>query len=124
YATSAVLAALHHREKTGEGQAIDLALLDTQVAWLINEGCNYLLSGKVPQRLGSEHPNIVPYRVMPCADGHFILAVGNDAQFRRFVTLAGAPELAEDPRYATNRARVERRRELYDLLYALTRKKT
>ncbi len=124
YASSAILAALHHREKTGEGQAIDLALLDTQVAWLINEGCNYLLSGKVPQRLGSEHPNIVPYRVMPCADGHFILAVGNDAQFRRFATLAGAPELADNPRYATNRARVEHRRELYDLLYELTKKKT
>ncbi|MHA1600219.1 MAG: CaiB/BaiF CoA transferase family protein, partial [Alphaproteobacteria bacterium] len=106
YAVSAILAAVHHRTQGGTGQHIDLALLDTQVAWLINEGVNYLTSGKVPKRMGNEHPNIVPYKVMPCADGHFILAVGNDAQFRRFCEFAGAPELADDPAYVTNAQRV------------------
>jgi crotonobetainyl-CoA:carnitine CoA-transferase CaiB-like acyl-CoA transferase len=124
YATTAILAALRHRDRTGQGQAIDVALLDTQVAWLTNEGCNYLLSGKIPKRQGSEHPNIVPYRVMPCADGHFILAVGNDAQFKRFAELGGVPELASDPRFATNRARVENRAALYPILFEVTKRKT
>jgi crotonobetainyl-CoA:carnitine CoA-transferase CaiB-like acyl-CoA transferase len=124
YAVSAILAALHHRTKTGEGQYIDLALLDTQVAWLVNEGVNYLTSGQVPKRQGSEHPNIVPYKVMPCSDGYFILAVGNDAQFRRFCEMAGCPALADDPRFATNRGRVENRVELYALLPNFTRLKT
>jgi len=124
YATSAILAALHHRTQGGGGQHIDVALLDTQIAWLINEGLNYLTSGQVPRRLGNEHPNIVPYKVLPCADGHFILAVGNDAQFRRFCTFAGAPELADDPAYATNAQRVRNRAALYALLPDLTRRKT
>jgi len=124
YAVAAILAALHHRTKTGEGQYIDLALLDTQVAWLVNEGLNYLTSGQVPKRQGSEHPNIVPYKVMPCSDGYFILAVGNDAQFRRFCEMAGCPALADDPRFATNRGRVENRVELYALLPNFTRLKT
>jgi len=124
YATTAILAALHHRDRGGRGQYIDMALLDTQVAWLVNEGLNYLTSGRVPHRLGNEHANIVPYKVLPCADGHFILAVGNDAQYRRFCTFAGAPELADDPRFATNAARVRNREALYALLPELTRRKT
>ena len=124
YASSAILAALHHRTQTGEGQYIDLALLDTQVAWLVNEGLNYLTSGKIPKRQGSEHPNIVPYKVLPTSDGYFILAVGNDRQFQRFCAFAGAPELAEDPRFLTNRSRVENREALYALLPDLTIKKS
>jgi crotonobetainyl-CoA:carnitine CoA-transferase CaiB-like acyl-CoA transferase len=123
YAVSAILAALHHRTRTGEGQYIDLALLDTQVAWLVNEGVNYLTSGQVPKRQGSEHPNIVPYKVMPAADGYFILAVGNDAQFKRFCEMAGCPHLAEDSRFATNRGRVTNRVELYAQLPSYTRLK-
>ncbi len=124
YAVSAILAALHHRTKTGDGQYIDLALLDTQVAWLINEGLNYLTSGQVPLRRGGEHANIVPYNVLPAADGHVILAVGNDAQFRRFCAFAGAPELADDPRFRTNTDRVHNREALYGILPELTRRKT
>ncbi|WP_040488366.1 CaiB/BaiF CoA transferase family protein [Fodinicurvata sediminis] len=124
YASSAILAALHHRTQTGEGQHIDLALLDTQVAWLVNEGLNYLVSGKVPKRLGNEHANIVPYKVMPCKDGYFILAVGNDRQFQRFCAFAGAPELAEDPRFITNSLRIANREALYDILPNYTQKKT
>ena len=124
YAVSAILAALHHRGKTGKGQHIDLGLLDTQVAWLTYEGLNYLTSGQVPKRQGNEHPNIVPYKVMPCADGHVILAVGNDAQFARFCAFAGHPELAEDERFRTNALRVRNREALYALLPEITRTKT
>ncbi|QOW22012.1 CaiB/BaiF CoA transferase family protein [Novilysobacter avium] len=109
YAVSAILAALRHAERHGEGQHIDLALLDTQVAWLANQASNYLVGGEVPQRQGSAHPNIVPYQVMPTADGYFMLAVGNDGQFARFCEVLGDPELATDPRYATNAARVANR---------------
>ncbi len=124
YASSGILAALRHRDATGEGQQIDVSLLDTQVAWLVNEGLNYLMSGQIPKRQGNEHPNIVPYKTLPAADGYFILAVGNDGQFRRFCTLAGAPELAEDPRFDSNPNRIRNREALYDLLPALTRQKT
>lgn len=124
YASSAILAALHHRSQTGEGQHIDLALLDTQVSWLVNEGLNYLTSGKVPTRLGNEHANIVPYKVLPAADGFFILAVGNDRQFKTFCDFAGAPELAEDPRFITNSDRVRNREALYALLPDVTKRKT
>jgi len=124
YATVATLAALHHRDLTGEGQYIDLALLDTQVSWLINIGLNYLVSGQVPGRVGNEHPNIVPYNVLPCADGFIILAVGNDSQFARFCAFAGVPELAQDPRFLTNDLRVRNRVAIYELLPALTRRKT
>lgn len=124
YATVAVLAALRHRERTGQGQYIDLALLDSQVAWLVNVGLNYLTSGEVPQRVGNEHPNIVPYNVMPCADGYVILAVGNDSQFVKFCAFAGRPDLAEDPRFTTNELRVRNRKALYDLLPEITRTKT
>jgi crotonobetainyl-CoA:carnitine CoA-transferase CaiB-like acyl-CoA transferase len=116
YASSAILAALHHKARTGEGQHIDLALLDTQVAWLANEGTNYLLSGKVPQRLGNEHPNIVPYKLFETQDGPVVLAAGNDAQFQRFCRFAGVAELAEDDRFATNSRRVQNRDALYALL--------
>jgi crotonobetainyl-CoA:carnitine CoA-transferase CaiB-like acyl-CoA transferase len=124
YATTAILAALHHRDKTGQGQYIDLSLLDTQVAWLANVGLNYLTSGEVPQRVGNEHPNIVPYNVMPAADGHVILAVGNDGQFAKFCQFAGEPALAQDPRYETNELRVKNRRALYDHLEDVMRGKT
>lgn len=109
YATVGILAALRHRDQTGEGQQIDLALVDAQIAWLINEGVNYLTSGSVPQRRGNGHPNIVPYDVYETADGHVILAVGNDSQFKRFCDFIGQPGLADDPRFATNPARLEHR---------------
>jgi len=112
YAATAILAALRHAERTGRGQQIDLALLDTQVAWLANQASNYLVGGLVPDRQGTAHPNIVPYQVMPAADGYFMLAVGNDAQFARFCEVIGEAQLAADPRYATNRARVAHRAEL------------
>ncbi|RFA31499.1 CoA transferase [Alkalilimnicola ehrlichii] len=112
YAAVAVLGALRHRDATGAGQHIDLALLDVQVATLANQAMNYLVSGQVPRRLGNAHPNIVPYQAFPAADGHLILAVGNDDQFRRFCQVAGCPELAEDERYARNADRVARRDEL------------
>jgi crotonobetainyl-CoA:carnitine CoA-transferase CaiB-like acyl-CoA transferase len=124
YGVVAVLAALRHRDLTGEGQRIDLALLDTQVAWLINEGTNYLLSGRVPRRLGNEHPNIVPYKVFESSDGYVILAVGNDAQFQKWCRFAGAGELAADPRFATNSLRVRHRQELYALMPAFMRRRS
>jgi len=112
YATNAILAALFHRERTGEGQRIDLALLDAQVAMLANLGAAYLASGRVPGRMGNAHQAIVPYQVFRAADAFFILAVGNDGQFARFCEAAGLPSLAGDPRYATNPARVAHRDEL------------
>ena len=124
YAVSAILAALHYRGMTGQGQHIDLGLLDSQIAWLTYEGTNYLTSGEVPKRRGSEHPNIVPYKVMPCADGYFILAVGNDGQFQRFCDFAGCPELAQDPRFRTNTDRLSHREALYELLPEITRQRT
>lgn len=124
YASSAVLAALHHKARTGEGQHIDLALLDTQVAWLANEGVNYLLSGRVPKRLGNEHPNIVPYKLFETIDGPVVLAAGNDAQFRRFCGFAGVAELADDPRFLTNSLRITNRDALYALLIPVFKLKT
>jgi crotonobetainyl-CoA:carnitine CoA-transferase CaiB-like acyl-CoA transferase len=124
YASVAILAALRHRDRTGEGQHIDMALLDTQVAWLINEGLNYLVSGRVPRPLGNEHPNIVPYKALPSADGYVLLAVGNDGQFRRWCDFAGCPELAYDPRFRTNDLRVRNREALYAILPDYTRRKT
>ena len=116
YAAIGVLAALAHRDRTGRGQHIDLALLDVQVAALANQALNYLVSGRPPGRLGNAHPNIVPYEVFQAADGHFILAVGNDGQFRRFCEVAGRPDLSVDLRFATNPARVENRAVLVPLL--------
>jgi crotonobetainyl-CoA:carnitine CoA-transferase CaiB-like acyl-CoA transferase len=120
YASNAILAALHHREASGRGQHIDVALLDTQVAWLINQGVAYLTDGEVPPRRGNAHPTIVPYNAYPARDGAFILAVGNDAQFARFCEVAGAPELAADPRFARNADRVRNRAELEPEIRRLT----
>lgn len=116
YATAAVLAALNHRHESDQGQYIDLALLDVQVACLANQAMNYLISGEPPLRLGNAHPNIVPYQAFAAGDGHFILAVGNDAQFGRLCDLFGRPEWKEDPRYSTNAARVRNRQSLIPLL--------
>ena len=122
YATVGILAALRHRERTGEGQHIDIALVDAQLAWLINEGTNYLASDRDPIRRGNGHPNIVPYDVVQVSDGHVILAVGNDAQFARFCDVIGLPQLATNPDFATNPARLTNRAALYThLIPALAR---
>ncbi len=120
YCNVAILAALRHRDATGHGQHIDMALLDCQVAWLINEGMNYLHTGKVPKAWGTAHATIVPYQAYPTADGHFILAVGNDRQFRAFCDFAGAPALADDPRFLTNALRVANRTACDEAVKALT----
>lgn len=109
YATVGILAALRHRDTTGEGQHIDLSLVDAQMAWLINEGTNFLTSGKLPKRRGNAHPNIVPYEAFACNDGHVLVAVGNDAQFARFCDAIGLPALADDARFTTNLDRIEHR---------------
>ncbi|RRJ82886.1 CaiB/BaiF CoA transferase family protein [Aestuariirhabdus litorea] len=119
YACNAIQAALLHRMRSGEGQQIDLALLDVQVATLANQGMNYLASGEVPGRLGNAHPNIVPYQAFATADGHIILAVGNDAQFIKFCAIAGRNELASDPRFSSNRERVRNRQHLVPLVAEL-----
>lgn len=124
YATNALLAALFHRERTGDGQQIDIALLDVQVATLANQAGNYLLSGKVPQRMGSAHPSIVPYQPVPCADGYLMLAIGNDGQFASLCRAAGEPDIANDERFATNEARVHHRQALLDWLLPVMRAKT
>jgi len=116
YATSAVLAALWQRQTTGCGQHLDIALLDVAVALNANQGANYLMSGQNPQRIGNAHPNCAPYEVFHCADGHLILAIGNDAQFRRFCTVADKPEWADDARFATNALRIKHLPELRVLL--------
>ncbi len=123
YATVAVLAALTHRDRTGEGQHIDMALLDTQVAMLANVGSNYLNSGKPPRRWGNAHANIVPYQTFACLDGHIIVATGNDGQYQKFVEAGGRPELAGDPRFATNPLRVQNRDLLVPLLAEMVRTK-
>ncbi|OAE69785.1 CoA-transferase [Achromobacter insolitus] len=112
YAAVGILAALRHRDLTGMGQHIDISLLDSQIAWLVNAGTNYLAAQEPPTRLGNGHPNIVPYQVFDAADGPMIVAVGNDAQFRRFCEVAGLDGLAQDERYASNAARVAHRDEL------------
>jgi len=121
YATVAILAALRHRDASGEGQVIDMALLDTQVAMLANLGANYLVTRKAPRRAGNAHQNIVPYQVFEVADGHLILAVGNDGQFRKFCEVAGRTDLADDPRFARNADRVRHRELLVPLLEAVMR---
>ncbi len=112
YSTVAILAALRHRDRIGEGQHIDMALLDTQVAWLGNQAQAFLTSGQIPPRLGNAHQTVVPYQVFATADGHIVLACGNDGQFKKFCACAGAPALAADPRFATNSARVVNRAQL------------
>ncbi len=124
YAANAIQAALAAREQTGIGQHVDMALLDVQVACLANQAMNYLATGRSPGRLGNAHPSIVPYQDFPTADGYMILAIGNDGQFARFCEEAGRPDLAQDPRFATNRARVEHRVELIPILRHLTTART
>ncbi len=124
YCASAIQAALIHRDRSGEGQYIDMALLDCQVAVLANQAMMYLAAGEVPNRMGNAHPNIVPYQVFATRDTHLILAVGNDGQFKRLCDLLGRPELAEDERFATNRARVAHRSEIINILAKIIRQKS
>ena len=116
YATIGILAALRHRDATGQGQHIDLALVDAQMAWLINEGTNFLTSGKSPERRGNAHPNIVPYDVFASSDGHVIIAVGNDTQFQRFCHALDRADLAKDARFTTNSDRIAHRVALTETL--------
>ena len=119
FALSSILAALLLRQSTGQGQRIDISLLDSQLAWLANVGSNYLVSGQVPPRLGNEHPNIVPYQTFATSDGWIIVAVGNDRQYTRLCASIGHPELAADPHFATNPDRVRNRSSLIPLLEAI-----
>jgi crotonobetainyl-CoA:carnitine CoA-transferase CaiB-like acyl-CoA transferase len=122
YSAVGVLAALAQREKTGKGCLVDTALLDSQVGVLANQALNFLVSGKVPTRIGNAHPNIVPYQVFPAADGHIIIATGNDNQFAKLCTVLGEPKLPEEPRYRVNSDRLKQREELIERLSALTRR--
>ncbi|WP_136418578.1 CaiB/BaiF CoA-transferase family protein [Herbaspirillum sp. ST 5-3] len=124
YATIGVMAALTHRDRTGEGQYIDMALLDVQVAMLANMNTNYLASGNPPKRWGNAHPNIVPYQTFATSDGHIIVAVGNDGQYRRFVEAGERPELAVDERFATNPMRVRHRDTLVPILAEMVKTRT
>jgi crotonobetainyl-CoA:carnitine CoA-transferase CaiB-like acyl-CoA transferase len=119
YATIAICAALANRAVTGKGQWIDVALLDTTVAYLANQGQNYLATGVSPERIGNAHPNIVPYQTFSTADGAIILACGNDNLFRKFCEVAGCMEFTTDPKFSTNAARVQNRAEITRLLNAV-----
>jgi len=121
YASVAICAALTHRERTGEGQYIDCALLDTIVAFNANQIVSYFCSGRIPMRYGNAHAQVVPYEVFPTADGHIILAIGNDGQFQRFCEVAGCAELAEEPRFKTNTQRIVHRAELIPLIAEVMR---
>ena len=122
YAAVSILAAIRHREQGGKGQHIDLALLDSQAAWLINSGLNYLTSRQDQHRLGNAHPNVVPYQVFQTSDSFFVLAVGNNTQFKKFCEFADTPELADDMRFRTNKDRVHNRNVLAELINDLTKK--
>lgn len=124
YALTGILAALYHREKTGKGQFVDVALLDTQVAWLSNAGQYYLTSGEVTPRFGNAHPTIVPYEVFQSSDGYIILAIGNDRQYRDFCHFVERPELFEDTRFAENKSRVINRTVLVPMIADIISKKT
>ena len=124
YASVAILAAITHRERTGEGQYIDAALLDTMVAFNANQIVSYFASGRIPVRWGNAHPQVVPYEVFPAADGHIILAIGNDGQFERFCQVAGCAELAEEPRFKTMSQRIIHRAELVPLIAEVMRTRT
>ena len=121
YATIAILAALTHRERSGAGQYIDMALLDVSVAMLANMNMNYLTSDQVPKRWGNAHPNVIPYQVFACSDGHIIVAVGNDSQFRKFCEALGVSDLGSDERFATNSNRIRHRAALIPLLEPLVK---
>jgi len=118
YSVIAIQAALRHAAATGQGQHIDMALFDTQISVLANQNLNYLVSGVAPVQMGNAHPNIAPYEVLPVADGHFILAVGNDGQFKKFCAVVGLDGVADDPHFATNAARVANRTALRPLMEA------
>ncbi|RVT94761.1 CaiB/BaiF CoA transferase family protein [Sphingomonas crocodyli] len=121
YAATSTLMALRHAERTGEGQHVDVSLLDTQIAMLANQALTYLVGGYSPGRLGNAHPTVVPYRLFPTSDGEIVIAVGNNGQFRQLVAVLGAPEMADDPRYVGNGERVINRDTLEPTLDALTR---
>lgn len=121
YASNAILAALYHRSQTNKGQYIDISLLDSQVAWLVNGAVNYLTSGELPKRYGNGHPNIVPYELFPASDGYFVLAVGNDEQFARFCNFSNATHLSNDERFSTNQSRVTHRKSLIPLIGEVTK---
>jgi len=116
YGCIGILAALRHRDLTGQGQQIDIGMLDTSVAWLANQGMNYLATGENPARLGNQHPNIAPYQVFPTEDGHIVLSVANDPTFKRFCEAFGLTHMLEDPRFVTNAARVGNRQLVTDTL--------
>lgn len=120
YATVAILAAARHQQATGQGQHLDISMLDAHVAWLANQGMNYLATGENPSRLGNHHPNIVPYQVMPSSDGYFVLSVGNDPTFGRFCEAAQTPQLLEDVRFATAVERVRNRELVTERLNQIT----
>jgi crotonobetainyl-CoA:carnitine CoA-transferase CaiB-like acyl-CoA transferase len=124
YGTIGILAALRHKQATGQGQQIDIGMLDTHVAWLANQGMNYLATGENPPRLGNQHPNIVPYQVFPTADGYMVLSIGNDPTFERFCKNFALEHLLADERYATNAARVGNRALVTETLTAVTKTKT
>ena len=119
FAATAILAALHERERSGRGQFVDVALLDAQIAWLANVAHNYLATGEPPARYGNAHPSIVPYETFPTADGRIAVGIGTDGQYRKFCAAAGRPDLAEDERFRTNTGRVEHRHVLVPLLQEL-----
>lgn len=124
YATIGIQAALIERTRTGRGANVDMSLLDSMVGVLANQAMNYLASGNSPKRMGNAHPNIAPYQVFPTGDGHFILAVGNDRQFGRFCEAVGRPDIADDPRFASNSLRVEHREALASLIEDETTRRT
>jgi crotonobetainyl-CoA:carnitine CoA-transferase CaiB-like acyl-CoA transferase len=123
YSVIGILAALAQRERTGRGAFVDTALVDSTVGVLGNQGLNYLVSGKVPERIGNTHPNIVPYQVFPVADGYIIIATGNDSQYQKLCVVLGVPELAKDPAYIDNKARLAHRADIVGKLSALTEKR-
>ena len=116
YASVSICAALRHREKTGEGQAIDIGMLDTTIAMMANQALNYLASDEVPPRLGNEHPNIAPYQVFPTGDGNIIVACGSEQQFQRLCEIMDRPDIPQDPRFTVNKQRLAHRQELVDVL--------
>src|SRR5579883_990635 len=124
YGCIGILAALRHRDATGQGQQIDIGMLDAHVAWLANQGMNYLATGENPPRLGNQHPNIVPYQVFPTKDGHIVLSIANDPTFKRFCEAFGLTHLLADARFATNAARVQNRQLVTDTLTPVMQRET
>ena len=124
YTCIGILSALHHRDNTGEGQEIDIALMDCQVSSLVNVASNYLFSGVAPKRMGNQHPNIVPYQVFHASDGELVVAVGNDEQFKRFTTVLGRPDLADQELFKHNKDRLQNKEELIPIIETLLKRKT